>query len=233
MREERKGLHDERESQQNEDEWYVRDGVKERGEGGERERDIFLRLPASQSASPGQHRPGIVASALASLLSRTINLASIPDRPFSVSPFMLMCACYLCSVYVRTCNARAYVCATDTRYPVRLARGESSPARERGVRRVPRRPIVRHGGSNRWTSRFLVFADSHFLHDQWSSKYVKANARYHRNDCFLGAAFSTLIILSYYVFVADLSLAKKISITSTSCILVIGIQIFNKANSLI
>lgn len=59
----------------------------------EKEREIYPRLPASQSASPGQHRPGIVASALASLLSRTINLASIPDRPFSVSPFVLVCAC--------------------------------------------------------------------------------------------------------------------------------------------
>lgn len=161
-REERKGLHDERESRQDEDGWYLRGGRgeerkgarnregegggerREREEGGERgrerEREIYPQLPASQSASPGQHRPGIVASALASLLSRTINLASIPDHPFSVSPFVLVCAC-VPELRVRTCRA-----CIRMRYghavPAQLARGIIPRESEASVVRQPiARPI--------------------------------------------------------------------------------------------
>jgi len=136
---ERKGLRDERERRRSEGGWclrgskggygerewesvWERERERERERGGERERERergreHSRLPASQSASPGQHRPGIVAYAPAPLLSRTINLASIPDRPFSMSPstFVATCAPVVCVCVRARARARAHGHAVSAR----------------------------------------------------------------------------------------------------------------------
>jgi len=112
-----------------------RERKRERERERERERGReHSRLPASQSASPGQHRPGIVAYAPAPLLSRTINLASIPDRPFSMSP----------STLVATCAPRGCVCVRararmDTRY-----QRDSSAYHPPRMRDITCRVITRH-----------------------------------------------------------------------------------------
>jgi len=127
--------------------------IEEREREIERERERgreYPRLPASQSASPGQHRPGIVAFALAPLLSRTINLASIPDRPFSVSPSTSVCVC-VC-VYARGCMRGLRI----------LARGSRVSSLVKARCYVPDDRAT----PNQWTSRFLVFADSYFLRDR-------------------------------------------------------------------
>jgi hypothetical protein len=159
--------------------WEHKRRKKER----EREKENILGYqPASQPASPGQHRPGIVASALAPLLSRTINLASIPDRPFSVSPSTSVCV-YM-YVYVCVC-VRARGCMQGLRI---LAHGSRVSSLVKARCYVPDDRAT----TNQWTSRFLVFADSYFLRDRWSSK--KAETRYRENDRFPEAIFSGLSV---------------------------------------
>jgi len=119
-----------------------------------------------------------------------------------------VCVC-VCRDFVYA-SVRARVRIRYPRYP-RSSHAVSSPAKAKRPSYASRS----RGRSNRWTSRFLAFADSHFLHDQWSSKYVKTDAHYRRNDCFLETAFSTLITLNYYDFVADLPLDIKVNILIT------------------